>query len=101
MYVCLIIEMIQLRIMFENQAAVAFTIQDFGQLIDPTQERQYQPRFSPAAHPQMAARYMASSQNARNASRQSLNNQSKFDDEIGLSLMWQFLHCRSIVVEHK
>ena len=68
MYLCIILKIIQLRVTFDNQAAVAFSIQDFGQLVDPTQERQ-QPRFSPAGRPQMAARYVASSQNSRNNSR--------------------------------
>lgn len=53
---------------FDNPAAVAYSIQDFGHLVDQSQERQ-QARFSPARNPQMPARYTASSQNSRNNSR--------------------------------
>jgi len=44
--------------------------------------QQQQPRFSPAAYPQAAARYVPSSQSSRNNRTQLPNDQCKFTNEI-------------------
>ena len=72
--------MIQLRLIFNDRAALSASIQNFGRLIDTSFVQQQQPRFSAAPYPHNANQYQMVPRHQSNNQIQYQNDPCKFID---------------------